>query len=189
MFSRSLKFISEDGNQKTDTRYEAITILKHLSKLETVFLADFWAFILDRFNQVSKSLQQETLEFDSAIKLLKSLLYFVMSQQDQFEKKAKDKVESPEYSEEQQQKHLRRRKINDSNVEDVALQGSQKFKVETYLSKTNIFSFFLVEFPKMNDATAAAKLQKMYLCDIESQLVPECFHFGNFIGQFDEFGN
>ena len=52
-FQEALKFISEDGNQKTDTHYEAITILKHLSKLETVFLADFWDVILERFNQVS----------------------------------------------------------------------------------------------------------------------------------------
>ena len=81
----ALKSISEEGNQKTDTCYEAITILKHRSKLETVFLADFWAVILERFNQVNKSLQQETLELDSAIKLLKSLLDFVMSQWDQFE--------------------------------------------------------------------------------------------------------
>ena len=75
----ALKLISEDGNQKIDARYEAIIILKHLSKLETIFLADFWAVILERFNQVSQSLEQETLELDSAIKLLKSLLDFVMS--------------------------------------------------------------------------------------------------------------
>ena len=55
-FLESLKFISEDENQKTDTRYEAITY-------------DLWAVILERFNQVSKSLQQETRELDSAIKL------------------------------------------------------------------------------------------------------------------------
>ena len=85
--------------------YEAIIALKHLATLETVFLADFWAVILERFNQVSKSLQQETIALDSAIKLFKSLLDFVMSQWDQFEvfeKKAKDKVENPEYSELQQ---------------------------------------------------------------------------------------
>ena len=135
-----------------------------------------------------------------------------MSQQDQlevFEKKAKDKVESPEYSEEQQRKHLRKRQINDSNAKDVALQGSQKFKVETYLpiidkicsalshrieSYENVHSLcgFLVEFPTMNDediSTAAAKFQKMYLCDIELQLMPEFLLFSNFIGQFDEFRN
>ena len=96
-FQEALKFISEDGNQKTDTHYEAITILKHLSMFETIFLVDFWAVILERFNQVSKSLQQETLELDSAIKLLKPLLDFLMSQRDQFEvfEKAKDKVEYP----------------------------------------------------------------------------------------------
>ena len=37
-FQEALKFISEDGNQKTDTHYEAITILKHLSKLGNCFL-------------------------------------------------------------------------------------------------------------------------------------------------------
>ncbi|XP_013776641.1 zinc finger MYM-type protein 1-like [Limulus polyphemus] len=61
-FQEALKLISEDVNQKVDTRYEANTILKQLSKLETVLLADFWAVILERFNQVSKLLQHETLE-------------------------------------------------------------------------------------------------------------------------------
>ena len=44
----------------------------------------------------------------------------------------------------------------------------------------------------MNDediSKVAAKFQKMYLCDIEPQLVPEFLHFSNFIGQFDEFRN
>ena len=123
-------------------------------------------------------------------------------------KKAKDKVESPEYSEEQQRKHLRRRHINDSNAEDVALRGSQKFNVETYLhiidiicsalshrneSYENVHSLFgfLIEFPTMNDEdiSAAAKFQKMYSCDIGPLPMPEFLHFSNSFGQFDEFRN
>jgi len=135
-FQEALKLISENVNQKVDTRYEAKAILKQLSKLETVLLADFWAVILERFNQVSKSLQHETLELQSAIKLLTSLLEFLMSLRNQFEvfeNKAKNKVENTEYHDEQKREHMRRKQINDGNAEDGALRGSQKFKVETYL--------------------------------------------------------
>ena len=78
-FQETLKLISEDVNQRTNTCYEAKAVLKQLSKLETVLLADFRAVILDRFNQVSKSPQHETLELQSAIKLLTSLQESLMS--------------------------------------------------------------------------------------------------------------
>ena len=78
-FQEALNLISENVNQKVNTRYEAKAILKQLSKLETVLLADFWAVIFERFNQVSKSLQHETLELQSAIKLIASRLEFFMS--------------------------------------------------------------------------------------------------------------
>ena len=103
-FQEALKLISGDVNHRANTCYEAKAVLKQLSKLETVLLADFWAVILDRFNQVNKSLQHETLELQSAIKLLTSLQEFLMSLRNQFkvfENKAKTKVETTNYHDEQ----------------------------------------------------------------------------------------
>ena len=52
----------------------------------------------------------------------------IQNQSEVFENKAKNKVETTNYHDEQKRKHSRRKQINDGNAEDAALPGSLRWK-------------------------------------------------------------
>ena len=71
-FKNALDEVATDGNQKPETIHEAKCLLNDLSKKENVIMTEFWSVILDRINEVSKSLQKESVELETAFSLLKS---------------------------------------------------------------------------------------------------------------------
>ena len=90
----ALKCLSDDENQTRDTINEAQNLLKSMLLFETVFMAEIWNNILQRFNKVSIALQKENMGLGIAMKLLKSLQVYVVLQRenfDQFEQKYKTK--------------------------------------------------------------------------------------------------
>ena len=72
-FQKALSVIAEDVKQKPETIHEAKCLLQDLSKKETAVMSVFWAVILKRFDAVSKSLQKETIELQTAVNMFKSL--------------------------------------------------------------------------------------------------------------------
>ena len=96
-FQKMLSVIAEDVKQKPETIHEAKYLLQDLSKKETAVMSVFWAVILERFDAVSKSLQKETIELQTAVNMLKSLSNFLTSQRDlldEYEEKANEKVKA-----------------------------------------------------------------------------------------------
>lgn len=209
-FQTALQVIAEDVNQKPDTKNEATCLLNDLSKKENVIMAGFWAAILDRINGVSKSLQKETIELQTAVDLLKSLLDFLTSQRemfDDYEKKANEKSEA-QYTDESRRLRVRKRHHNDGDAEEVVLRGREKFKIETYFpildkicaelsrrmdayNKVHSLFGFLVEFPSKTDAEikeAAQRFRENYPEDIELEFADEMVHFKYFISQLEGSG-
>ena len=121
--------------QQPETIHEFKCLLQDLSKKKTAVMSVFWAVILERFDAVSKSLQKETIEIQTAVNMLKSLSDFVTSQRDLFDKyeeKANEKVKA-EYSDNCNRLRKRKRHHADGDEEEIVLLGKDKFRIETYL--------------------------------------------------------
>ena len=80
-----LNDIADDVDQKGETCNTASGLYDQLCKLETGFFACFWHAILERFNSTSKKLQDDQLDLNNAVNLLKSLETFVQSLRDRFD--------------------------------------------------------------------------------------------------------
>lgn len=128
-FQKALKAIAENVDQNPETIHEAKCLLKDLSKKGNVFMAVFWAAILERINGVSKSLQNKTIELQTAVNLLKSLLDFLKFQRevfDDYESEVNNKTDA-KYSDESSRVRVRKRHFDDGGAEEVVLQGKEKF--------------------------------------------------------------
>lgn len=103
---------------------------------ESVFMAEIWNNILQRFNKVSIALQKENMELGIAMKLLKSLQVYVVSQRgnfDQFEQKAHDKAPQVPYKDANKRQVHRKRQGNDGPAEERVLTGRDRFRLQTFL--------------------------------------------------------
>ena len=134
-FQKTLSVIAEGVKQKPETIHEAKCLLQDLSKKETAVMSVFWAVILERFDAVSKSLQKETIELQTAVNTLKSPSDFLTSQRDlfdEYEEKANEKVKA-QYSDDCNRLRKRKRYHANGDAEEVVLLGKDKFRIETYL--------------------------------------------------------
>ena len=84
-FQKALSVIAEDVKQKPETIHEVECRLQDLPKKKTAVMSVFWTVILERCNAVSKSLQKEKIELQTAVNMLKSLSDFLTSQGDLFD--------------------------------------------------------------------------------------------------------
>ena len=208
-FQKALSVITEDVKQKPETIHEAECLLQDPSKKETAVLSVFWAVILERFNSVSKSLQKETIELQTAVNMLKSLSDFLTSQRDlfdEYEEKANEKVKA-QYFDDCNRLRKRKRHHADGDAEEVALLGKDKFRIETYLlildglsaelnrrmqayDKIQSLLEFLVEFPsKTNDKLRHTTeiFRENYPDDIDIQFQEEVVHFKYIASQFEDY--
>lgn len=209
-FQKALQVIAEDGTQKPETIHEAKCLLNKMAMKESVIMVGFWAAILERINGVSKSLQKDTIELQTAVDLLKSLLDFLASQRemfDDYERKANEMTNvSEEYADQHKRVRKRKRQYNDGDAEEVVLEGREKFRCETYLpvidklcaelsrrmdayNKVQHIFGFLVVFPSMTDVDikeTAQKFAESYPEDIELEFADEMVHFKYFISQVEK---
>lgn len=207
-FQKALSVIAEDVKQKPETIHEAKCLLQDLSKKETAVMSVFWAVILERIDAVSKSLQKETIELQTAVNMLKSLSDFLTSQRDlfdEYEEKANEKVEA-QYSDDCNRLRKRKRHHADGDAEEVVLLGKDKFRIETYLpildrlsaelnrrmqayDKIQSLFGFLVEFPSKTDDElrhATETFRENYPDDIDIHFQEEMVHFKYFASQFED---
>lgn len=168
----------------------------------------FWAVILERIDAVSKSLQKETVELQTAVNMLKSLSDFLTSQRDlfdEYEERANEKVEA-QYSDDCNRLRKRKRHHADGDAEEVVLLGKDKFRIETYLpildrlsaelnhrmqayDKIQSLFGFLVEFPSKTDDElrhATETFRENYPDDIDIHFQEEMVHFKYFTLQFED---
>ena len=99
---QTLKTIEQNENEKPKTKSKAVGLMKKMLQLEYGILTELWATILERFNRTSISLQNPSMDLNSAVHLFKSLKMWVLSLRDQFDEmeiKGKEKSDNPQYKE------------------------------------------------------------------------------------------
>lgn len=206
---RALMVIAEDTSQTPYTIHEAKCLHNDLRRKENVIMAELWATILERINLVSKSLQQEAIEVDTAVTLLGSLLQLLTSQRemfDEYERRADQKFEC-NYTDETKRLRMRKTYSDDGEAQHIVLRGKDKFKVETFLPildklfmelsrrmdayrKISELFGFLLEFPSMTEIEvkeAAAVFRDNYSNDIDQEFPDEMVHFKYFVNELDDF--
>lgn len=200
----ALKAISDDKEEKRETRSEASALCAKLDTLEIAFMAHFWDCILERFQATSLQLQREDMDLLTATQLLSSLRDFVAAQRDQFEKfeRAALNVSTSVTKDFRQCRLKRKARDDESPVPGVVLNGRDKFRVETFyeiISKlgscltdrleayTHLTELFGVLFMSNNilgnsDLTSQANaLAAAYPQDLDMSLADELIQFRSFI--------
>ena len=200
----ALKDLAGNEQQRCETRHEAASLLNKLSHLETVFMTDFWHQILERIHKTNEALQKEKLELATAVKLLKALYgYFVELRDkfDYFEKAAKDRAINKEYKQSTKRQIKRKKQFGEGNSENIVLDGSLKFRVDSFLPildnlsvalKTRIEAYeqvynlfgFLYEFRHISEKDielACEWLKQEYRSDLEEEFTEEYKHFCHFV--------
>lgn len=197
-----LEAISKNEEENGDTRNEAHSLFKKMTKLETAFMAIFWSEILERFDKTSVALQKPGLDISTAVDLLSSLEGFVNSLRplfDTFEERARTLSTNQCYQDEGKRIVLSKHPDGKS---DSALQGRKKFIVETYnvvldslgsalrvrkaayteLCERFGFLKLLTEVgSEASLAQQAEKLVKTYKNDLEPAFSAEIVQFANFL--------
>ncbi|XP_042216730.1 uncharacterized protein LOC121862491 [Homarus americanus] len=107
------------------------------AKLETAIMTEVWDCILTCFNATSKSLQDDRMDLNTAVKDLKSLKSFVLSLRDHFGECEESGVKRNNYQSEVTRVQQRNRRLDyDSgftSANETVLSPWDKFKVNTYI--------------------------------------------------------
>ena len=196
----SLEELSENQDQKPETRLRAEGLQTTLNKLETGIMLVFWNKILQQFQKTSASLQAADLCLNSAQSLLASLFPFVESFKDDFDRIKKEAIKltgCDTFEEETKRIRKRNRRYNDSDEASSSLSPAKKFKQQTYdviiqnllteLKKradayqklNNLFGFLrnLASAPRDSIVNGAKKLVEVYPEDLEANLEDELIQF------------
>uniref|UniRef100_A0A8D8TQ54 Zinc finger MYM-type protein 1 n=2 Tax=Cacopsylla melanoneura TaxID=428564 RepID=A0A8D8TQ54_9HEMI len=136
----ALDNISNDVEQKPETRHKAVGLMSTMEKLETSFMLVLWNKLLQRINLTSVSLQKANLDLYTARSLVQSLADFIMDMRSDteflnLEKLAKELNESETYYSETHRAPKRSRKYDYSKNQDTSydeLTPGQKFKISTF---------------------------------------------------------
>jgi hypothetical protein len=133
----SLAKISSDSVEKERCKREASALVAKLDTLESVLMTMVWDRILGRFKATSDKIQTRDLDLATAVRLLQSLLCYVVKLRDQFaelEESARSVSATQDYQYDISRRRKRKRFADESdNDEEVVFSnGSLKFKVDTY---------------------------------------------------------
>ena len=79
-----LSQIIDDESEKRETKEKARNLTITMEELETGIMVELWAVILERFNKMSRMLQDPELDLNVATGLLVSLTEFVQTLRPQF---------------------------------------------------------------------------------------------------------
>lgn len=100
-------------------------------KLENVSMAVFWHRILNRFNIVSKFLQQVEIDLNIASNMLFLLIEIVKNLRDEFSKLESELKELSQYVK-QEYSDKEKKKLCDGGKEMEALEISDKFRIKKF---------------------------------------------------------
>ena len=193
---------ANDG-QPHESQIEAESFLKKLKQLETCILLKLWDTVLDQFQKINLSLQENGPTLNNAIHLLEALKSFVNGLRSDFEiyeEKGKKKSGVEEYKALSQRIWSRRRFFDEDPAEEIALSPREKFKVEVclvnidklsgelekrltaYRNIENKFGFLsrLANLSNDHIQQAASMLMRKYP-DFENHFFTELAHFAAFV--------
>jgi hypothetical protein len=195
----------DDTSEKGNVRCEAVGLKNILSRFESVFIAEFWSVLLERFEATNKTLQAIDMNLKVVVDLYASLVGFVNDLRtddtfDEFIEKAKEKTDE-EYGEDKSRRRIRKIAPDETRRNEVTRSGKDKLKIEVYFAVLDKLSS---ELEKRKSAYAkvyeqfnfllnithettedilrqAQNLRNVYSNDIEDNFSNECVHFKNFL--------
>ncbi|KAK6186835.1 hypothetical protein SNE40_006103 [Patella caerulea] len=197
----ALDEISNDAQQKGDTRHMADQLYQTMCKLETGFYVGFWATVLERFHRTSVSLQSQSTDLNTAVELLKSLRVFVESLRDRFDDFLTDGIERSGTNDfdapRSRKRNVRLDPLDYGRAEEASLSPEDAFRVNGFVcvidvlrseldKRTNAYSELNDRFGflrLLNDMTpedirkSASMVVKIYQNDLSPELSEEMVHF------------
>jgi hypothetical protein len=202
-FAVVLDEIANDANQKGETCNTASGLYDRMCKLETGFFACFWHAILDRLNSTSKKLQDDQLDLNTAVNLLKSLETFVKSLPDRFEEfesvgaRNSGTTEYAQQNQRVRKANVRLNPLDYGHTPEVQLSPRERFRIDSFVPvidmllsalSTRVSAYkeicdrfgFLQHIDKLSTEelrTAAKNLVGIYSSDIEDTLGDELIQF------------
>lgn len=207
----ALKIISDDTEERANTRQEARGLQKKMDSLECATLSSIWGSILERMNKVTLKLQNPKIDLNEGVKLLQSLYDYLSELRfndsfQNFEAEGILKSGTAFYKEQ------RKRKISckitryggDAKESEFTLSSSFKINVyipildnllmelkkrmEAYKSVCNIFGFLsnLVDIDVEILKKSAKDLRKKYPDDFDESFSEEITHFQKYIKEESE---
>lgn len=158
---------------------------KKMEHLETKFLTILWKDILERMNTISKVLQSKDVNILVAANLLESLKSYLQETRDKFneyEFKARSMCPDADYSEGKKRERTRSVRFSryDGSGEELLLNKSEKFKVETFLP---ILDTLIVELTRRAEAYSQIGNLFSFLSELKTitsdALKTKCEHLAN----------
>lgn len=202
--------ISENTEEKNIVRGEASDLLRKMTRLETAIYAVFWDDMLQRFDGVSQELQSTSINFNTAVNLLKSLQLFVISKRDKFdeyEAAGKELSDTDEYeSIRGRRRNVRLESLDSGRTPEVDMTAREKFRIQAFIQVIDQFSTslsqrieaykticdkfgFLSELSSCKPDTLREKgrnLVNSYPEDLDESLVNELLQFAEFIKNYEK---
>ena len=200
-----LEEISMSDENRGEVRAEARGLVSRLRELETAILLQMWNVILDRVNKTSVMLQKEGLPLNTAVQLLESLLSFIDSLRDQYQRYetlGQEQSGTTTYRKEKRRQRNIKRFFDEIEASDSVdrspgesfrtdhyipiidqLRTSLRARIEAYRSLGGKFGFLLKITTLTNEELrdAAINLIKHYPKDLEAELEPELIQFASLI--------
>lgn len=190
-----LSKLSNSLDESAFTRNEASSLYEKFQKLETAINAVVWDAVLQRFNNVSKQLQNTNNTLECVLPLYDSLVHFVQfvrNNFDTYEKEAKS-FTAAEYTVKRKKKIPKSRLLDDGDTPSVDFSPRQDFQVNChfalcdsllselisrktiYENVTDRFSFFTCDSEETLEK--ANTFQKHYSIDLEDDFAEEYQQF------------
>lgn len=200
--------ISECETEKLLAKIEAKSLAKKFDTYEIAFMTVLWDRILQRMNNVSKTLQKEEGNMKMAVDLLQSLKQFISDIREDYSgidieaKNLSTSVENPgdDKSSKRQRKRKRFAFADESTDTEIQLQGKDKIRVEilnTICDKLvaelgkreeklgyifDLFKYLFTEEPDHSTRSDLDNISNVYLNDIDGTLFcDELHHFRCFV--------
>ncbi|XP_008183353.1 uncharacterized protein LOC100574093 [Acyrthosiphon pisum] len=173
-----------------------------MKSLEMGILVSVWNDILERFNIVSKKLQNVHIDLTIVITLYKSLINYIMDLRNSFshyEKLGIEKTGIIEYK----VSRIKKRKMpfDESSQGDTTFVSKKSFEINTFFiiidslltelrkrinsyEKINTsfgFLFNITELSVLEVRQKAGELQKQYPQDLDTSFMNECIHFRGYL--------
>ena len=124
--------ISDDENQHREAKLEVGSLSKTMNQLGTGILSELWCVLLERLHAVSCSLQDSHMDLNTAVRLYRSLIIFVIALRDKFdlyESRGKEKFGNSDYLETTKRVPKRKKHFNEGSAPETVFTPSSRFKV------------------------------------------------------------
>lgn len=191
------------NKKKGDTRLEAKSLAEKMEQLEFSLMLELWSEVLQRFQDTSKSLQEENITLSTCANLYESLQQYLSQVRDQFnefEKKAMNCLPGTEYRQHAKRQSIRKKQPDDGSAPEHDFSPREKFRVTAFLpivdalctnlerragvykSVATDFEFVTqLDMPKHERDICVKKLVKVYSDDLDDNLASELAQFHEYV--------